>query len=402
MKPPQRASTNTIPLPIVIWFVDDDADDSTVYGQFEDCILHFAKDCLLRSTAQLADPADVRVDHELPPQLTLGAPSPLAAALCWARTFTLTKPIRLRNDFMHHVQFVTYGLSAWEPLFAYLGNNGGVGLKGRPFWPHLVITDLFNGARRTVAEFEEVTGLDGYRLASQCKRKQIPCITITSAESAIQRCEPLWQKERLERYARSQLGWNGDVFKALQLIFHDLLERRWVTEFALVVEGRQNPNNNTFCVSFSKQGKVVSLAREVGPVPYAYLYLLAYGSVLARSNNWEVKSLDGWMDSGCKCLAVSRPPLDCEHRSIQIDPTLMASFQADYWKASKNEIFFGGNSKNRSSNMLNANILHLDPPVASCLPTFWYRDIMIARLRDQMREILPPEGMQWLETCRPP
>ena len=376
---------------LVIWFIDDHAHRENIHKPLEACIRDYAEG--------LAGGKPAVVSSLIPPQLTLGVRPELGAALCWLKTFALPEGTKLVGTHNRNAEILVYGISSWDAVKGYLGVEVEGGLKGKPFWPHLVITDVFNGELKTITVPNDIKSLDGYKFAKQfCVPRQIPTIVISSEKTAIDGLGPEWGGDKdLYFSRREQLTEGTEVLRTLQKLSPSLFRRWWIPEFSLAVEGRKNVNTSTYQVTFTKDGKIVSV-KDVPPVPYVFLYLCAYGSTLARLKDWD-KELVGWHES--RCIAVSLPPTSKSSDSvIQLLPTMMELFEHKYWEKNKDEIFYGGdNSRTRTTNVLNTNIIHLDVPYDLSLPKFWNNDLAKRNLITSMCEILTPEGMEWLTAC---
>jgi hypothetical protein len=374
---------------LVFWFVDDDARRENVHKPLESCIRRYAE--------SLASGVTTTIETLEPPQLTLGVRPDLAKALCWLKMFKLPHGIKLQGTHNRDIEILVYGISSWDSVKGYLGVDVEGGLKKRPFWPHLIISDVFDGELKPITNMDEIEIQAGYQFAKQfCVPRHIPCIIISSEDSAIKGCGPKWQgKDALYYFEREEFT-KGNVLKTLQELSPTLLKRWWIPEFSLAVEGHKIPHTSTYQVTFTKDRKIVSV-KEVSAVPYAFLYLCIYGSVLARLKNWD-QELVGWDKS--QCIAVSLPPTPkFGDSAIQLLPTIMELFEHRYWDKSKDEIFYNNSSRTRTTNVMNANIIHLDVPFDLSFPKFWSNDAARGNLIMSMREILTPEGMEWLTAC---
>ena len=173
----------TQPPQIVIWIVDDDINQPQIIGPFDDCLNAFVSD--------MAGDNECFTETILRPALTSVASNELAKAVRWLKTYKLfpqrgtTKAYGSRG-----IEFLVYGIKKWAPLFDYFEDKY-VGAVNKPFWPHLVFTDIHDGVRKVLTIRDEVKELPGYRLALECNNKKIPCIVLTSERTTIENFE-LW------------------------------------------------------------------------------------------------------------------------------------------------------------------------------------------------------------------
>jgi hypothetical protein len=182
------------------------------------------------------------------------------------------------------------------------------------------------------------------------------------------------------------------------MVWAKVARRLWIPEFSLTVEGRENPGGKTFTVRFRQGNRTVSVANNVTPADYAYLFVWAHGSVLARLKNWKATQLSGWLTS--ECIAVSNPPYDAGSK-IQILSWLSPNFDSHFYAKHKELIYYwlAQPEKKTSYRLLNANIIHLDCPPPDSIPAIWREKDRLTNLKKSLPQILSPEGIAWLNTC---
>jgi hypothetical protein len=91
------------------------------------------------------------------------------------------------------MEFLVFGLGDWIAPPAYL--DGALGEPtAMPFWPHLVLTDVYEDQERSLpVTDEEVEALPGYKFAVKCGKMGIPCVAFTAQAAAIgERFKALW------------------------------------------------------------------------------------------------------------------------------------------------------------------------------------------------------------------
>ncbi len=391
------------PVTFIFWVVDDNNGQTWVSGPITDCINQFV--------SSLATPNRVQA-RMLTTEFAPETDPVLRSSLAWTYVVSVERgAIVTPCGINRPVEFVVYGFEDWDPLKAFLAGNLA-GPAGVPLWPQLVLTDLYKGVLTQPKATEDIQKLPGYSFAMDCVARHIPCIAFSSSDGAIHEHSPLFQS-RCFHYTRDEFKQSGKVFRTLRdRLWGELSRKLWIPEFKLAVEGRKNPGANTFDVTFTSAGKRFSHVANVSATPYAYLYLWAYGSTLARLKGWDAQ-LKGWDESDC--VAVSKPPPKIltlsGNKKTQIGSTWGKLFEPRVRASRKEDIYYvpNGDVSERTADILNANIIHLDVPTAVALPMFWDHPPIKRNLWNSLREILPPDGLDWLhavtslglnETCK--
>lgn len=365
------------PAIIVIWVIDDELEQEMlsdhIRNGLKDCVEHLAG-------GRLAKP---QLDKKIGQRAGTSA---FMGALLWK--YTLSFPvgaIQMECPVKRPVEFVVFGFGDWDSPTRFLAGNIA-GPAGDQVWPQVVFTDLHKGTRSYPTRPSDVRELAGYQFAMRCLEHNIPCVTFTSGEAVNTHPYVFHGQDMLLPFDREEFKIGGKIAEAFEDRLWPRLSRRfWIPDFTLTVEGRKNKNHKSFTVKFyDAAGQPVSIA-NVSRTKYTYLYLWCYGSIAARLFDWP-----------CESTAM-HPAIANPHN---IDSTRQLLFEQSFYHNRRKTIFWvpGGDLSQRSADILNANIRHLDVPITSSFPTFWDNYHLATRLKADMQQILPEDGQEWLET----
>ncbi len=315
--------------------------------------------------------------------------SGILGALRWKYTLSFIGGTITTNSCLlkQGVNFVVLGFSDWTPLQQFLAGEIP-GPVGEQIWPHVVFTDLHKGERSRLNRPSDVKDLPGFKFATLCLERGRPCIAYTSGEAMTAHPFVFQGQDMFFFFDREEFRIDGQIAKTfLNNLWPRLSRCLWLPDCTLSVEGHKNKNEKTFAVTFyDTTGQAVSHIAKVTEKVYSYLYLWSFGSVLAR--------LRGAPESSEKSPRAIV-------KVANIDSTRQHLFTRDFYSENRKQIYYvpSGDLLKRSVDILNANIRHLDVPIARSLPNFWNNKDAAGDLVDDMRQILPPDGLKWLENA---
>ena len=388
-------STSAIELPT--WIVDDDIEDYEVQLPITNCFKGFISSLMLNRNAL--------VESEMQTASRVKGLRP--QGLRWVKWFEiphdqLTPPPMFRRA----LRICLFGLEDWDPLIKFFSRMGQ--LNAPLSFPSLVLTDLYKGQRALVEKESELLALPGAQLALACAKAQVPCIVFTSGHQALDDFRSIWQSLPNEHHSyllhhpREHLGLEGQITTTLARLWRTSLHRLLgIPEFECVLSGTRNRNAQTFTVTFSRRsGDVVSQVTQVPAVPYAHLYLWAYASRLAALKQWSEADLEDINTAKCPVLSPQRK-ISGAAELHNMSPNLAKLFPRDFPPADYAKMFVGHHKKGqyRSANILNANIAHLDIPCPGKFPSYWAAPTISNKILSSMREVLPQEGLTWLQSA---
>ncbi len=372
-----------------VWIVDDHITNREVIEPILDCIRSFLR------IASLSDdpPPEILIKPVKAPGSGFSSSLRFVGRVEFPAEFGQQQGLEVHR----RVTLEINAIQDWkEPLSFFDGIAGGT-----LDWPHLVMTDLFEGTPVTPDSDSGLEELPGFQLANRCVKAGIPVVLFSSDNPTIEDRRSGFMAQgnsNLFYYSRDEIGTKGKVLEALvQHIWPRLQRLLWNDDLEFTVRGHFSEQEQNYSVEFREGGNLVSLNEKVGATPYTYLYIWAHASRLAMWMNWKYSDLTAdWAKSACV-------PVSADIPEKQVVNYRRPNFETNFWKKNKNRIFHQsglGHGNMRLKNILNANIEYLEPPRHVTLPGFWNHPEVKENIFSVLPLSLPPEGIEWLDNVR--